>query len=221
MSTIIAIIQWIISHRESLFKAFCGLSVGFLIMHHVYMHQRNEILVKSLEIAQNNIEAYQGQLSNSQQALNVLKLDMDKLHEYNDSVLHKLDSVRQELKIKSKELTTAATQTQVLNVTESKGVRGDIAEIIKDTIYTDTIKYNDLTKVYCNISKDTISVQLDVQNTQYLYVYTKREYKNKKSFLKRLFTLDFKKVNRYRYDIHNTNDLLNSKDIRIVESIDK
>lgn len=172
-------------------------------------------------MAQNNIEAYQGQLATSQQAFNVLKLDMEELALQNDSVLLKLDSVRQELKIKNKEITTAATQTQVINVTQSKGVGGELSEIIKDTVFTDSIKYNDLTTVYYNIDNDSISVGLDIKNTQYLYIYTKREYKNKKSFLKRLFTLDFKKVNKYKYDIKNTNDLLNTKDVRIVESIDK
>lgn len=172
-------------------------------------------------MAQNNIEAYQGQLATSQQAFNVLKLDMEELALQNDSVLLKLDSVRQELKIKNKEITTAATQTQVINVTQSKGVGGELSEIIKDTVFTDSIKYNNLTTVYYNIDNDSISVGLDIKNTQYLYIYTKREYKNKKSFLKRLFTLDFKKVNKYKYDIKNTNDLLNTKDVRIVESIDK
>lgn len=172
-------------------------------------------------MAQNNIEAYQGQLATSQQAFNVLKLDMEELSLQNDSVLLKLDSVRQELKIKNKEVTTAATQTQVINVTQSKGVGGELSEIIKDTVFTDSIKYNDLTTVYYDISNDSISVGLDIKNTQYLYIYSRREYKNKKSFLKRLFTLDFKKVNKYKYDIKNTNDLLNTKDIRIVESIDK
>jgi len=63
-----------------------------------------------------------------------------------------------------------------------------------------------------------VSIGLDIKNTQYLYVYKQREYKNKKNFFKRLFTLDFKKVDKYKYKIINTNDLLKSEDVRIVES---
>nr|DAJ12477.1 MAG TPA: hypothetical protein [Bacteriophage sp.] len=33
-----------------------------------------------------------------------------------------------------------------------------------------------------------------------------------------MFTLDFKKVVRYKYKIINTNDLLKGEDIRIIES---
>ena len=170
-------------------------------------------------MAQNNIEAYQGSLAESQQANNVLKLDIESLQYQNDKLLQDLDSVRGELKIKSKQITTAATQTQVLDVNSSKGVQGDLIEILKDTTYNDSIKYNDLTTVYYTISKDTVNVGLKLENTQYLFVYNKREYKNKKNFLKRLFTLDFKKVDKYKYEIVNTNDLLETSDVRVVESV--
>lgn len=172
-------------------------------------------------MAQNNIEAYQGILDDSQQANNVLKLDIETLHQQNDKLLQKVDSVRKELKIKSSQVTTAATQNQVLYVNDGKGVGGDLTEILKDTTYTDTLKYNNLTTVYYTIGKDTVNICIDLRNTQYLYIYSKKEYKNKKNFLKRLFTLDFKKVKKYKYSIVNTNDLLKSEDIRIIESNNK
>ena len=170
-------------------------------------------------MAQNNIEAYQGSLAGSQQANNVLRLDIETLNQQNDKLLQDLDSVRAELKIKSKQISTAATQTQVIDVNDSKGVGGDLSEMLKDTTYTDSIQYNDLTKVYYTISKDTVTVGLKVDNTQYLYIYNTKEYKNKKSFLRRLFTLDFKKVYKYKYEIVNTNDLLKTSDVRIVEDV--
>lgn len=142
-------------------------------------------------------------------------MDFDELQYQHDSVLLKLDSVRKELKLKSKQIHTAATQTQVLTVNAGKDTNGQV--MVKDTTYTDSIQYNDLTKVYYTIGNDTINIALDIQNTQYLFIYEKREYKNKKNFLKRLFTFDFKKVTKYKYDIENTNDLLKSSDVRIVE----
>lgn len=168
-------------------------------------------------MAQNNIEAYQGILNDSQQANNVLRLDMKTLHQQNDKLLQQLDSVSKELKIKPSQIKTAATQTQVLYVNESKGVGGNLIEILKDTVYIDSIKYNPLTTVHYTIGKDTVNIGLDIKNTQYLYIYSKKEYKNKKSFLRRLFTLDFKKVKKYKYEIVNTNDLLQTEDVRIVE----
>ena len=214
--TIKTILKYLFNNRKTLFKAISGLCVGLLLCWGVILHNQNKKLSQSLETAQNNIEAYQGLLSDSQQASNVLKLTVEQLQNSKDSVLHKLDSVRKELKIKPKQLHTAATQTQLLNVIGSKGVGGNI--IVKDSIYTDSILYNPLTKVKYTIGNDTVNIAIDLQNEQYLYVYTKREYKNKKNFFKRLFTLDFKKVTKYKYNIVNTNDLLKSKDVRIVES---
>ena len=214
--TIKTILKYLFNNRKTLFKAISGLCVGLLLCWGVILHNQNKKLSQSLETAQNNIEAYQGLLSDSQQASNVLKLTVEQLQNSKDSVLHKLDSVRKELKIKPKQIHTAATQTQVLNVIGSKGVGGNI--IIKDSIYTDSILYNPLTKVKYTIGNDTVNIAIDLRNEQYLYVYTKREYKNKKNFFKRLFTLDFKKVTKYKYNIVNTNDLLKSKDVRIVES---
>ena len=216
MKTIITILKYLLKHRKTLFKAISGLCVGLLLCWGITLHNQNKKLSQSLETAWNNIEAYQGLLSDSQQASNVLKLTVEQLQNSKDSVLHKLDSVRKELKIKPKQIHTAATQTQVLNVIGSKGVGGNI--IVKDSIYTDSILYNPLTKVKYTIGNDTVNIAIDLRNEQYLYVYTKREYKNKKNFFKRLFTLDFKKVTKYKYNIVNTNDLLKSKDVRIVES---
>ncbi len=202
--------------RKTLFQAVLSLCVGLLLTFSISTYKTNKKLSESLKTAQNNMEAYQELFNDSQQASSVLQLTVEQLQNSKDSVIQKLDSVRKELKIKPKQLHTAATQSQTINVIKSKGVKGDI--LVKDTIYTDSINYNDLTKVYYTIGKDTVSIGLDVQNTQYLYVYSTKEYKNKKNFFKRLFTLDFKKVKKYKYKIVNTNDLLKSDDVRIVES---
>ena len=216
MITIVAtILKKIITNYKSVVKTILAASIGLLLVFSINTCQNNKKLTRSLEQAQNNIEAYQGLVSSSQQANGVLRLDISQLKESQDSLLQKIDSVREANKIKAKEITTAATQTQVLNVNKSKGVRGII--LPKDTIYKDSIQYNNLTTVYYTIHKDSINIGINLKNTQYLYIYTKKEYKNKKNFFKRLFTLDFKKVIKYKYTITNTNDLLKQKDVRIVE----
>ncbi len=213
-----SILKWIVTNRKSLFKAILGLSVGLLLAWGVTLSKQNKKLSESLELAQNNIEAYQGVLNDSWQANNVLKLDIEQLQNCNDKLLHQLDSVREKLKIKPKQVNTAATQMQTILVNDSKGVGGDLVEILKDTTYTDTIKYNDLTSVFYTIGRDTVNIGIDLKNTQYLYTYTTKEYKNKKNFFKRLITLDFKKVQKTEYKIVNTNDLLKTCDVRVVES---
>ena len=169
-------------------------------------------------MAYNNIEAYQGIIKDSQQANNVLRLDIESLQNENDKLLHQVDSVREKLKIKASQVNTAATQTQTLSVKGGRGVKGDLIEILKDTVYTDSIKYNNLTTVYYTIGKDTVNIGINLKNTQYLYIYQTKEYKNKnKNFLQRLFTLDFKKIKKDVYKIENTNDLLKTEDVRVIK----
>ena len=204
-----AALTWLVANRNKLVQAILSLSVGVLLAWGITLSHSNKKLSESLERAQNNIEAYQGSLQGSQQANNVLKLTVDELQTQNDKLIHQIDSVREKLSIKPKHLHTAATQTQIINVIQSKEKA--------DSIYKDTIRFNDLTAVTYCISKDSITVGLDVRNKQYLYIYTDRHYKNKKSFIKRLFTFDFKKVNTYKYEIINENDLIQTDSVRVVE----
>ena len=49
---------WIVTHWKMLVKAILGAAVAFLIGWGVTLHKQNKKLSESLELAQNNIEAY-------------------------------------------------------------------------------------------------------------------------------------------------------------------
>lgn len=213
------ILSKIKNNYKTLLNAICGLLIAFCVVSGIFYHNKANRLSQELKMANNNIEAYQDALNGAQQASGVLRLDMKKLKDYNDELVQQLDSVRKTEKLKSKEIQVAATQKQIINVNKSKGVGGDIITILKDSVYKDSLQYNNLTKVYYTIGKDSVNIKLDVQNTQYLYVYKHREYKNKKNFFKRLITFDWKKKDVYKYKIRNTNDILKEDSIRIIEAI--
>lgn len=215
----IAMITWMKSHYKLLLNAILGLIVASSISFGIISHNRANRLSEELKIANNNIEAYQDELDDSQQASGVLMLDMKKLKDYNDKLVHQLDSVSKKHNIKSSEILTAATQKQIIDVNKSKGVRGDIITILKDSTYKDSLQYNNLTKVYYTICKDSVNIKLDVKNTQFLYVYKHKQYKNKKNFFQRLFTFDWKKETKYKYKIVNTNDIMKEDSIRVIQAI--
>lgn len=215
----IAMITWMKSHYKLLLNAILGLVVASSISFGIISHNRANRLSEELKIANNNIEAYQDELDDSQQASGVLMLDMKKLKDYNDKLVHQLDSVSKKHNIKSSEILTAATQKQIIDVNKSKGIRGDIITILKDSTYKDSLQYNNLTKVYYTIGKDSVNIKLDVKNTQFLYVYKHKQYKNKKNFFQRLFTFDWKKETRYKYKIVNTNDIMKEDSVRVIQAI--
>ena len=215
----IAIMQLIKNNWRMLRNIVLGLLMASSLSFGIFYHNKANKLSEELKIANNNIEAYQDIVNDSQQASGVLKLDMNKLKEYNDKLIQQIDYIRKQNKIKYKELQVAATQKQILDVNKSKGVWGDIITIIKDSTYNDSIQYNNLTKIYYTIGKDSVNVRLKLDNTQYIYIYKHKEYKNKKNFFQRLFTFDWKKKYVYKYKIHNTNDLLKEDSVRVIESI--
>lgn len=208
----------LLKHKRFTFELILGSLLALSICYGTIVHSSNKKLSESLEQAQNNIEAYQGMISNSDSVNSVLQMDLKNLQNSNDKLIQQIDSVRKQSKIKKTSLTSAATQTQAIIVNKSKEITGkDLITILKDTTYIDSIQYNKYTTVYYTIGKDTVNIGLNLKNTQYLYTYKQKQYKNKKNFFKRLFTLDFKKVTRYKYKIINTNDLLKTSDVRIIE----
>lgn len=208
----------LLKHKRFTFELILGSLLALSICCGTIVHSSNKKLSESLEQAQNNIEAYQDMINNSDSVNSVLQMDLKNLQNSNDKLIQQIDSVRKQSKIKKTSLASAATQTQAIIVNKSKEITGkDLITILKDTTYIDSIQYNKYTTVYYTIGKDTVNIGLNLKNTQYLYTYKQKEYKNKKNFFKRLFTLDFKKVTRYKYKIINTNDLLKTSDVRIIE----
>ena len=108
---------------------------------------------------------------------------MSKLKDNNDKLIKKIDSIARKNNIKTKEISMAATQKQLLDVTQSKGVGGNIITILKDSTYKDSIQYNNLTKVYYNIGKDSVAIRIKLDNTQYTFTNIKN-IKTRKAFLK-------------------------------------
>lgn len=221
----IKIMKEIINKCKKALKAIYLLSVTFLFVVCVNLHHKNKKLSEGLEIAQNNVESYVGTINNLNNQNNTLLLTVDQLQYSNDSLLQKMNEVIENNKINKKNINTIATQTQNIYVSNSKGVRGQDIDnnltgiLIEDSIYNDSIQYNNLTKVYYTISNDTVNITLDIKNTQYLLTFKNKQYKNKKTFVKRLLTLDFKKVWKYEYKIINSNDILQTSDVRVVEII--
>lgn len=211
MTALLKTLTWLKNHKRLAVEAILTAILGASILFGTIVHDKNKKLQNGLEMAENNVEMYQGVINGLNDENNILRLTTEQLKQTNDSILKNTHDVAVKNNIKVKQLETSATQNQTLYVSASKGVRGI------DSVYTDSIEYNPYTKVIYTISKDSVDILLDIQNTQYLYVYKSKEYKNKKNFLKRLLTLDFKKVYKYKYNIYNTNDLIKEDDVRVVQ----
>lgn len=189
--------------------------IATVIMFFISAHfiKTNKQLNNELVAKQNNIETYQNIVSKNIDKNKILTLDITDLKNQNDKLLLKVDSVMNAKKIAKDKVKYTSIVQQTIKVVK------DTVVVLKDSSFTTSVHPNNQTDITVSLKKDSLKVGLDISNDQYVYVYHKREYKNKnKSFFKRLITLDFKKVTVTDYKIYNSNDIIKNDDVRIIES---
>ena len=169
-----------------------------------------EYVNNRLDAVQSNFEYYMNKSSNVEEQNKTLQFTLNDYKETNDSLITEIKATQKKLKIKEKEL----KQTQM----QKQEIKHDTTFIVKSNDFELVIKPNSLTSIIINKQDSLLTHQLDIKNTQTLYVTNKRVYRNKyKNWFARLFHFDFKKKNDFRYQIHNSNDLIEITDSRMIE----
>lgn len=177
----------------------------------IIFYQGKQIKEKNRQIDRitNNTLFYQEQLSDKDKEIRTLNLTIDEFKNTNDSIIQNIVNIQEELKIKDKELKQAQSQNQEINI--------DTTIVVGDKDFIKEIKPNELTSLII-IKKDSIlTAKINIQNTQTLFISNKREYKNQyKNWFRRLIHFDFKKRDVYKYQIHNSNPLIEVKETRLI-----
>jgi hypothetical protein len=176
----------------------------------------NNYKKSKIEIAayKNNQREYENIISKNTQDKRVLELSSVDLKYSNDKLVHTIDSIGKLLKkAGNKPGDVSSGITSQIHDTAVIIIPG-----IDSCAFDTTIVHNEFTKSRVIAKNNVVKEILDVNNTEYLYVYSSREYVNTyKTFLGRLFHLDWHKVTLDRYDIENTNKLIKNSDIRIIK----
>ena len=163
-----------------------------------------------LDAVQNNYEYYMNKSSNVEQQNKVLQLIIDDYKETKDSLVTEIKTTQKKLEIKDKEL----RQAQLLK----QQIKHDTTVVVKSNDFKLEIKPNNLTSIIINKKDSLLTHSLSIQNQQTLFITNKRIYRNKyKNWLTRLLHFDFKKKNNISYQIHNSNDLIEITDSRMIE----
>lgn len=163
-----------------------------------------------LDNANSNYEYYRDKYSNEEDNSRVLKLTIDQFKETKDSLITEVKDLQKELKIKDKEL----QQTQIIK----QEIKHDTTVIVRSNDFKLEIKPNNLTSILINKKDSLLTHELSIKNAQTLFITNDRVYRNKyKNWFIRLLHFDFKKKNDIRYQIHNSNDLIEITDSRMIE----
>lgn len=176
--------------------------------------QYNQLQRKNREInrIEGNIRAYEQIAMNKDKVNRVLQLTIQELNQSKDSLITTLNEQKKKLKIKDKNLTTAA----IVNIE----VKDSIKTVIKHKLidFNEELKLNPLTTVTVSRKDSILSAKLHILNQQTLFIEDKKEYKNRyKNFFSRLLHFDWKRIRVKKYTITNSNPLIVVTDTRVVE----
>lgn len=173
-------------------------------------HNKLKVTRDTLDSVQSNYEYYMNKSSDVEQQNKVLQLTIDDYKETKDSLINEVKTTQKKLSIKEKEL----RQTQL----QKQEIKHDTTVVVKSNDFILEIKPNSLTSIIINKKDSLLTHELSIKNTQTLYVTNKRVYRNKyKNWFIRLLHFDWKKKDNIEYQIHNSNDLIQITDSRMIE----
>ena len=198
-------------------KKYIIILILILIGAVAYLSYQNKQLTTKYETSIENVKAYDAQLSGLEGDNRVLKLTVEQLNYFNDSIIKKMKVVQKELGIKDKRL-------QQLQYEASHAQRADTI-ILKDTLFIDSqLKLDTIvgdkwfrTNLHLEFPS-TIALKPEIELERYTFISGTRETVNppKKFFLFRWFQ---KKMTVVTVTVKEKNPYVKNKESRYVEII--
>lgn len=184
---------------------------SLLFINNIRLHNKVNSLDNELANALSNAKAWENIANSNNENNNTLELTIQEYKNSNDSLIRIINDQQEKLKIKDNQL-HQVTSTETI-------IRDTIVEKIpiNDTNFTIELKPNQLTTITVSRKDSILTHTMEILNRQDLFVYTEKVYRKQyKNFFQRLIHLDFKKDKINRYQIVNSNDLINVTDTRVI-----
>lgn len=183
-----------------------------------YLYNKSKRLDLQLGDEINNRRQYEAIANSLENDNRVLKLDISDLRHSNDSLVTSLEETRKSLRIKENDLKWAISNQTVIRDTITEYLP---AEKVDSVNFTVVLKPNELTTFTIVRDNTRVTCIPEIYNGQSLFIYSKKEYRNPdKNFFQRLFTFDWKKDKINRYEILNSNPIIQTTATRVIEIID-
>lgn len=184
---------------------------SLLFINNIRLQHKVNSIDKELANALNNAKAWENIANSNNENNNILKLTIQEYKNSNDSLIRIINDQQEKLKIKDNQL-YQVTSTETV-------IRDTIVERIpfNDANFTIELKPNQLTTITVSRKDSILTHTMEILNRQDLFVYTEKVYRKQyKNFFQRLIHFDFKKDKINRYQIVNSNDLINITDTRVI-----
>lgn len=182
---------------------------------------KNKVLNEKYNISIENVKTYDSMLSSSKNENRVLKLTIEQLNYFNDSVLNKMNKIREQLDIKDKNIQQLQYELKTVIKPDTVRTQDTIflsESFVLDTIIGDEWYKNRLYLKYPNIISSTPEFTLE----SYVFISSQKELINppKKSKIGRFFQKIFgKKHTIIKVDTKELNPYVTNKDNRYIQII--
>ena len=192
-------------------KVLIIIAFSLLFINNIRLQNKVNSLDKELARSINNASTWENIANSNIDNNNTLKLTIQEYKNSNDSLIKVINDQQEKLKIKDNQLYQIASTETVIRDTIVEKIP------INDTDFTIELKPNQLTTITVSRKDSIFTHTMEILNRQDLFIYTKKVYRNQyKNFFQRLIHFDFKKDKINKYQIVNSNDLINVTDTRVI-----
>lgn len=185
--------------------------IGLLLGNNIRLQKKVNTLDEQVATALNNTQTWIDIANERADKSRVLQLTLDDFKHTNDSLIKLSKDQQKKLKIKDNQL-RQVTSTETI-------IRDTITEVIpsKNKDFSVELKPNQLTTIKVARKDSILSHTMEILNHQDLFVYEQKTYRRQyKNWFIRLLHFDFKKDKISKYQIINSNDLIQVIDTRVI-----
>lgn len=185
--------------------------IGLLLGNNIRLQKKVNTLDEQVATALNNTQTWIDIANERADKSRVLQMTLDDFKHTNDSLIKLSKDQQKKLKIKDNQL-RQVTSTETI-------IRDTITEVIpsKNKDFSVELKPNQLTTIKVARKDSILSHTMEILNHQDLFIYEQKTYRRQyKNWFIRLLHFDFKKDKISKYQIINSNDLIQVIDTRVI-----
>ena len=184
---------------------------SLLSFNNVRLAKKVNDLDKQVGIAMNNAQVWENIANQNRNEARLLELTVNDFKNSNDSLIKVARDQQKKLKIKDKQLRQVASTETVIRDTTVRIIPS------KEKDFCVELKPNQLTTITVARKDSVFTHTMEILNHQDLFVYEDKVYRRRyKNWFQRLIHFDFKKDKISKYQIINSNDLIQVLDTRVI-----
>jgi hypothetical protein len=188
---------------------------ALLVLTAAFFCNRSCTMQERAERAQSNLRAYEEQMSSDSCRMRQLELTQAEMAASRDSVVRKMDSIREVLKIRERDLQRVEYVRSKVYVHDTVTLTDTVFCMAYDTVY----EHNPMTKLRLKFTPpDTMVIETDITSSLYVTCSLKKEYVHKRS--KVFFIRWFQKKRKVAHiDVIEENPAIRREQTRFVEVV--